>query len=129
MNINLGENIIKSIIAKRINIRIVLFVKYLFLCIAYILLINNGNLRKNSSSILDILEYNHLSKFNISEIKNDKDREIFLKNTTNFYFNSRTKYLLQFNIIYNESKLEIIQDKLSWLDIRESPSYKSYIVG
>lgn len=127
MSINLYESIIKSIIIKRNNIRITLFVKYLFLCIASILLINNGIWRKNSS-ILDILEHNHLSHFNISEIKNDKDREIFLKNTTNFYFNSRTKYLLKFNIIYNESKLETIQDKLSWLDIHESPLYKSYVV-
>ena len=44
--------------------------------------------------------------------------------------NKRTKYLLNNpynNLTYNESKIIIIQDKLSWLAIHE-PLYISFIV-
>ena len=66
--------------------------------------------------------------FNYSDIRNNKERELFLKNRTEFYKQSRTNYLLKHKIVYNEAKLITFQDKISWLIIHESPQYKSFLV-
>jgi len=39
----------------------------------------------------------------------------------------RIDFLSKKKVKYNESKLVTIQDKLSFLDIHESPQYKSFI--
>ena len=68
------------------------------------------------------------SNFNISELKDAKERKLFTKNVTEFYFYVRTKYLMKHNANYNESNLLTFQDKLNYLVIHESPQYKSFIV-
>ena len=68
------------------------------------------------------------SYFNISSIKNNKNRVLFLKNKTEFYIRTRAKHLLlKYNYTYNESKVITFKDKLNWLIIHESPQYKSFL--
>ena len=64
----------------------------------------------------------------ISELNNYKDRYLYLKNKTEFYFQYRKRYLEKHNVNYNESNLTTFQDKLNWLVIHESPQYKSSLV-
>lgn len=82
--------------------------------------------------IFFFLKSNNKSNINtkllLKEIKNKKDIKLFLRNKTEYYFQTRKKYLEKFNIEYNESKLITFQDKLSYLVIHESPEYKSNIV-
>ena len=60
-------------------------------------------------------------------IKDKYERNLFQLNKTAFYIKQRTAYLLEFNISYNESNLITFQDKLNYLIIHESPSYKSFL--
>ena len=68
------------------------------------------------------------SNFNVNELNKTKERKLYLKNKTEFYYNIRKNFLLKYHIIYNEYNLTTFQDKLSYLVIHESPQYKSFIV-
>ena len=108
--------------------------KYSLVIILSVLLIYNRNFLYSSSCLyrfespsLKIWEESY-SYFNITEIKNNMSRQLFLKNKTEYYRRIRTKYLLlKHNVIYNESKLVTFKDKLNWLIIHESPQYKSFL--
>ena len=111
--------------------------KYSFLIILLISLCFKRNLFSSYHSHIDNLEFflknNNLwaessTYFDINELKNDKLKELYLKNKTKFYLTLRNKYLSKRNVIYNESKLITFQDKLNWLVIHESPQYKSFLV-
>ena len=69
--------------------------------------------------------YSNLSVY--GGIKDKDERNLFQLNKTAFYIKERTKYLLEFNVTYNESKLITFQDKLNYLLIHESSSYKSFL--
>lgn len=64
----------------------------------------------------------------LNEIKKNIDRELFLKNITQFYMKLRIQFLSKRNITYNENNLVTFQDKLNYLIIHESPEYKSLLV-
>ena len=69
----------------------------------------------------------HSYNFNTSGLEFDVDRQIYNKNKTEFYLNLRIKFLLKYKVIYNDLHSETIQDKFVWLDIHESPQYKSFM--
>ena len=46
----------------------------------------------------------------------------------NFILNNRKRFLSNFGIIYNDSNVKTIQEKLNWLLIHENPDYKAKIV-
>ena len=83
--------------------------KYSLVIILSVLLIYNRNFLYSSSCLyrfespsLKIWEESY-SYFNITEIKNNMSRQLFLKNKTEYYRRTRTKYLLlKYNVIYNE---------------------------
>ena len=104
---------------------------YKFISIIYILFlyINENIFLKFEEIIsppLNILTQRSYN-FNTSELEFDMDRQIYNKNKTEFYLNLRIKFLLKYKVIYNDSHSETIQDKFSWLDIHESPQYKSFM--
>ena len=78
--------------------------------------------------IINIQNYKLKYKFLLKEIKSPKEKNLFIKNKTKFYFYRRTRFLKKYNLYYNESKLVTFQDKLNWLIIHECPEYKSDIV-
>lgn len=75
-----------------------------------------------------INKLNTNSKLLLKEIKNKENKKLFIRNKTEYYFQTRKRFLKNLNIDYNESKLITFQDKLSYLVIHESPEYKSNIV-
>ena len=105
--------------------------KYLFLFIFYIYFISY-NIKKSSILVLlknHSININNYSDLNvITEINNYKDTQLYINNQTDFFIRKRTQYLQKHNIIYNESNLITFQDKINWLNIHESPKYKSNIV-
>ena len=114
------------------------FIKYIFIILLFLLtLYIKGfysifyKLSKNETKYFGIFNqrFDDFNEFNITkEIKNISERELYLKNKTEFYIQRRTRYLLNHHVIYNESNLNTFQDKLNWLIIHESPMYKSSIV-
>ena len=101
--------------------------KYLFIITLF--MANFLVLFEKRVPILSYLFEQGFSYVNITSLlKNEKDRELFLKNKTDFYFKKRTNFLRKHHIIYNESNIITFQDKLNYLDIHESPEYKSFLV-
>jgi len=83
------------------------------------IILNNGS--------FPLLNYN-FNKLNFSsKIKDIEERKLYIKNKTEYYLYKRIKYLLRFNITYNEKNLTTFQDKINYLIIHESPSYKSFL--
>lgn len=74
------------------------------------------------------LKNNYISLNFSNEITNIEQRKLYIKNKTQYYSYIRTKYLLRYNVTYNESNITTFQDKLNYLIIHESPSYKSFLV-
>ena len=114
-----------------INLKLFIY-KFILIFIIIIIIINEFfysilSYHKISSQNKSIWKES-FSNFNICEINDSKDRQLYLKNKTLFYLKLRTKFLSKSNTVYNESKIATIQDKLSWLDIHESPQYKSFVV-
>ena len=104
--------------------------------IIFLLFLNYAK-RKYSLSLVNIKEFfepftywikQHNNSNIIIELNNYKERYLFLKNKTEFYFHVRNRYLKKAHIYYNESNLTTFQDKLNWLVIHESPQYKSSLV-
>ena len=102
---------------------------YIYILTIYIIFIYKTNIfcDKTKKTFLKIVSESY-SNFNISELKDDKERKLFTKNLTEFYIYARTKYLMEHKVNYNESNLITFQDKLNYLVIHESPQYKSFIV-
>ena len=100
------------------------FLKIAFFILIFIYIIFSHNKKNKFKNIL--LET--FSNFNIAELKDEKERKLFITNLTEFYLYYRKKYLLKYKILYNESDLLTFQDKLNYLAIHESPQYKSIIV-
>jgi hypothetical protein len=93
-------------------------------------LYNNINIKINETN-------NNLDKYNyyISKLKYNENikfyqnnLKLFVDNKTEFYINNRKRFLSNFGIIYNDSNVKTIQEKLNWLLIHENPDYKAKIV-
>ena len=109
-----------------INYVINLYLYYIFFLFLYInenIFLKFEEIITPSLNIWTQSSYN----FNSSELEFDEDRQKYNKNKTEFYLNLRIKFLSKYNVIYNDSHLETIQDKFSWLDMHESPKYKSFM--
>ena len=79
--------------------------------------------------IIYIIELKRYYKKLIEKYINIEERlETCYKTRVIFYTKARENFMLNQNIIYNESNLVTIQDKLSYLTIHESPDYKSKLV-
>jgi len=109
------------------------FISYKYIIIIFLLLsfifvnVNQTIFFKSESGLFTLLNENFSELSIIEEIKDKKDRKLYLKNKTEFYIQKRTDILLQSHIIYNESNLITFQDKLNYLIIHESPEYKSFL--
>ena len=82
---------------------------------------------KRQNNYLPLMKENYSNLSVYGGIKDKDERNLFQLNKTAFYIKERTKYLLEFNVTYNESKLITFQDKLNYLLIHESSSYKSFL--
>lgn len=126
---------IKRIFFIKIRVRKkVFFFKYkilvgILLFLLLIMIINYFSSIEWKNTAISIRMYQKsISNFNVNDIKNDEERQLYIHNKTEFFKQLRIKFLLSKNIIYDESKLNTFQDKLSWLIIHESPQYKSFLV-
>jgi len=82
---------------------------------------------KKKFNIIPLLNENFSNLIIFGKLKDKEEENLYLKNRIEFYIQTRKKYLLQFNVTYNESNLITFQDKLNYLIIHESPSYKSFL--
>ena len=105
------------------SIIILLLYTFLFINITYFY---KRNEKRNYKT--KILNENISALTIIDEIKNVKDRQLFIKNRLDYYLSKRTRLLYNHGIKYNESNLITFIEKINYLIIHESPEYKSLLV-